>query len=92
MKFEPRNRFILLEEIKLVEEDKSAILLPQEYKVKTNPHGVYRISNYAKDCTKIAEDDLGKLVVVNDAMVEGINAEQGVFLIILENYVYGILD
>ena len=92
MKFEPRNRFILLDEVKHVEEDKSTILLPEEYKVKTNPHGIYRVQQFAEDCTKIVESDLGKLVVVNDTMVETINIEQGSYLIVLENYVYGVLS
>ena len=93
MKLAPRNRYILLGEIpKDNNEDQPTILLPEEYTAKTNPHGVYQIRQYSADCTKLSIDDVGKLVVVNDSMVETVNVEQGEFLLILENHIYGVLE
>ena len=37
-------------------------------------------------------DDIGKLVVVNDSMVETASLDQGDFLLVLENHIYGVLE
>jgi len=93
MSLNPRNRFILLGDVpKNHDEERPTILLPEEYTAKTNPHGVYQIRQYSADCTKLSIDDVGKLVVVNDSMVETVNVEQGEFLLILENHIYGVLE
>lgn len=93
MKFTPRNRYILLGDVpKAYDDDVSTILLPEEYTIKSSPYGVYQIQQYSADCTKLSLDDIGKLVVVNDSMVETASLDQGEFLLVLENHVYGILD
>ena len=44
MSLDPRNRFLLLEEApQQAEENAPTILLPDDYNVKTNPFGVYKI-------------------------------------------------
>ena len=91
MSLDPRNRFLLLEEApQKQEEDSPTILLPYDYNVKTNPFAVYKISQVSTDCTKVNIDDVGSLVVVNDAMVETASLDQGEFLLIQENHVYGV--
>jgi len=93
MRFNPKNRYILLGDIpQNKEEDEVTILLPEEYTMKTNPHGVYQIRQFSTDCTKVSLDDVGKLVVVNDAMVETASLDQGDFLLVLENHIYGVLE
>ena len=93
MKFTPRNRYILLGDVpKAYDDDVSTILLPEEYTIKSSPYGVYQIQQYSADCAKLSLDDIGKLVVVNDSMVETASLDQGEFLLISENHVYGILD
>ena len=93
MKFTPRNRYILLGDVpKAYDDDVSTILLPEEYTIKSSPYGVYQIQQYSADCTKLSLDDIGKLAVVNDSMVETASLDQGEFLLISENHVYGILD
>ena len=95
MNFHPRNRFILVSE---VEESPSedevlpTVLLPEGYAVKSSPYGVYKIQQLSSDCTKVSLDDVGKLVMVDDSMVETASLAQGDFLLVLENHVYGILD
>ena len=70
MSLDPRNRFLLLEEApQTTEENAPTILLPEDYNVKTNPFGVYKISQISTDCTKVTLGDIGKLVVVEDHMV-----------------------
>jgi len=93
MKLTPRNRYILLGDVpKAYDDDVSTILLPEEYTIKSSPYGVYQIQQYSADCTKLSLDDIGKLAVVNDSMVETASLDQGEFLLISENHVYGILD
>jgi len=93
MILKPRNRYILLSEIlQNVDNDKPTILLPEEYKTRSNPHGVYKIQLVSDDCTKLKSSDSGKLVIVSDSMVEKINIDQGNFLLILENHIYAILE
>ena len=92
MSLDPRNRFLLLEEAPTpTEQDAPTILLPEDYNVKTNPFGVYKISQISTDCTKITLDDIGKLVIVEDHMVSTASLEQGDFLLVQENHVYGFL-
>ena len=89
----PVNRFLLLEEASSVnEQDQPTILLPEDYTVKTNPFGVYKVNQDSIDCLKLSEEDVGKLVVVNDAMVETASLDQGDFILVQENHVYGVLD
>ena len=92
MSLDPRNRFILLEEApQQSEEDAPTILLPDDYNVKTNQFGVYKISQISVDCTKVNLEDVGKLVVVEDHMVSTASLEQGDFLLVQENHIYGVL-
>ena len=92
MSLEPRNRFLLLEEApQQSEENTPTILLPEDYNVKTNPFGVYKISQISTDCTKVTLGDIGKLVVVEDHMVSTASLDQGDFLLVQENHIYGVL-
>ena len=94
MIFAPRNRYVLLEEIALEQEEegRTTILLPEEYKVKINPYDTYTVVACAEDCTKVNNNDLGKRVVVNNAMIETINISHDKHLIILENHIVGVLQ
>ena len=92
MSLDPRNRFLLLEEAPVkTEEETPTILLPEDYNIATNPFGVYKISQVATDCTKVNLEDVGSLVIVNDSMVETASLDQGDFLLVQENHVYGVL-
>ena len=92
MSLDPRNRFLLLEEAPQdTEENAPTILLPDDYNVKTNPFGVYKISQISSDCTKVSLDDIGKLVLVEDHMVSTASLDQGDFLLVQENNIYGVL-
>ena len=92
MNLDPRNRFLLLEEApQQTEEDTPTILLPDDYSTKTNQFGVYKISQISIDCTKVSTEDIGKLVIVEDHMVSTASLDQGDFLLVQENHVYGVL-
>ena len=92
MSLDPRNRFVLLEEaLQQTEESVTTIVLPEDYNVKTNPFGVYKISQISTDCTKVSLEDIGKLIVVEDHMVSTASLDQGDFLLVQENHIYGVL-
>ena len=92
MSLDPRNRFLLLEEAPAqTEKELPTILLPEDYNVKTNPFAVYKISQISTDCTKVSLDDIGKLVLVEDHMVSTASLDQGDFLLVQENHIYGVL-
>ena len=67
MPFKPYNRHILLQEIDIKEEPeaRSTILVPDDYKVKSKPHGVYKVLKVADDCAKVSADIVGGKIVVN---------------------------
>ena len=93
MKFDPRNRFILVSGVENVkEETQPTVLVPEGYSIKTSPYGVYKIQQLSEDCTKVSIDDVGKLVMVDDSMVETASLDQGDFLLVLENHIYGVLS
>jgi hypothetical protein len=93
MKLDPRNRYVLLVDVpKKEEKETSNILLPEEYTIKSSPYGIYQIQQCSADCTKLSIDDVGKLAVVNDLMVETVSSDRGEFLLVLEQHIYGILD
>ena len=93
MNLDPRNRFILVSEVEKTNDGVlPTVLLPEGYSVKTSPYGVYKIQQLSEDCTKVSFDDVGKLVMVNDSMVETASLDQGDFLLVLENHIYGVLD
>jgi|TARA_B100000282_G_scaffold273081_1_gene228798 hypothetical protein len=93
MSLDPRNRFLLLEEAPQITEPttESMVLLPENYKINTNNFGVYKISQISTDCVQVTLDDIGKLVVVEDHMVSTASLDQGDFLLVQENHVFGVL-
>jgi len=87
--FSPLNRHLLLEKIEeKTDEKKSTILVPDDYKIKTSPYGMYVVLRKAPDCEKVK--NVGATVVVNEAMVEEISVNNRKYHLILENYVYGL--
>ena len=93
MSFKPCNRHLLLQEVStLPDPDKTTILVPDDYKAKINPHGVYRVVASAPDCVKLAQLEAGTQVLVNEAMVENISVGGNSLLLVLENHVYGVFE
>jgi|7_EtaG_2_1085326.scaffolds.fasta_scaffold19192_2 hypothetical protein len=88
----PKNRHLELSRWIEEEQTTSTVLVPEDYNPQSNTYGVYYVEQVASDCTKVSEDDVGSLVVVNDSMVEQIEVLQGEYLLVLENYVYGVLS
>ncbi len=89
MKFIPTNRHLFVEKLSFEEEDKSYVLVPDDYG-KQEIHGCFRILASAGDCNVQYEE--GKIIIALNSMVEEINVTNNKFLVILENHVIGYLE
>ena len=93
MKFQPVNRHVwikVLEDEKEQKYDSNKILLPEDYKPANLPHAICEVIGVADDCNiNIIEND--KIVVENN-MINNVKYNNDIYSIILENYIYGILD
>mgnify|MGYP003148969375 CR=1 FL=1 len=85
----PLNRHLLVEKVEVEEKEaKSTILVPDDYKIKKSPYGLYLVKDIAPDCEKLTS--VGLKVIVNESMVEEVNVASQKYYLILENYVYGL--
>jgi len=89
MKFEPRNRHILVERTEREEvEEKTNILLPPEYK-ELEEYTLLRVLAVSPDCSITARK--GEKVVVPTHLIQDIDVEGQNFSIILENHICGVV-
>ena len=91
MNFYPSNRHLLVKKNDTPEESSpSAVLLPEDYKPKTETYGVYTIVAEAPDCS-IVDVEVGDTVVVEQSMVKEISHNKEKFFLVQENYVLGAI-
>lgn len=92
MTFKPLNRHMLLHPVeKVKEENKSTILVPDDYVQVKSPYETYSVVDVARDCEKMSDGDIGRQVVVNNSMVEELKVHGETYYLLLENYVYGVI-
>ena len=87
MKFEPRNRHLLVEKVQK-EEEESGVLLPEGYR-KTEEYLLLRVLSISPDCSTTARK--GEKVVVPTHLVQDVNVGGGNFSIVLENHICGVI-
>jgi len=87
MKFEPRNRHILVEKIEK-EEEQSNVLLPEGYK-KVDEYAFLRVLATSPDCALTARK--GEKVVAPTHLVQDINIGDQNFSIVLESHICGVV-
>jgi co-chaperonin GroES (HSP10) len=91
MRFEPFNRHIVLKPIETeTKEEKSTILVPDNYVQNKTPYETYKVIEVSRDCEKMSDIHIGRHVVVNNGMVEEIKVREATYYLLLENYVYGV--
>ena len=88
MKFEPRNRHILVEKIEKDEEGETKVLLPAGYK-KTEEYTLARVLATSPDSSVLARK--GEKVVVPTHLIQDINVGEQSFSIVLENHICGVV-
>jgi len=91
MKFKPFNRHLLLEPILEEKKEKqNTILVPEDYSTPKR-YKAYKIVAAAQDCTQLDNSDIGKMIIVNNIMVEEVDVNDNIFYLLLENHVYGTM-
>ena len=85
----PLNRHILIDIDQRTDEQKSLIVLPEDYKPEQEKHSVVQVINKSED----VKLDLwtGSKIVVDSSMIEEIVVNNTTYNVILENYVVGVL-
>tara|TARA_Y100000310_G_scaffold312171_1_gene359202 strand:+ start:1139 stop:1414 length:276 start_codon:yes stop_codon:yes gene_type:complete len=88
---DPRNRHLLVELLpEEDEQEKSAVLLPDNYRPVKSPHIAVRLLEKAPDC-KI-QCSHGSVLIVESSMLNEIVHNSHVFHLVLENYVLGVIE
>jgi len=87
MKFEPRNRHLLVERIEK-EEQQVEVLLPAGY-AKTDEYTLLKVLETSPDCASVARKS--EKVIVPTHLIQDIEVEDETFSIVLENHVCGVV-
>tara|TARA_Y100000593_G_C4082786_1_gene224654 strand:- start:210 stop:473 length:264 start_codon:yes stop_codon:yes gene_type:complete len=85
----PCNRYILIKPIE-EEEDESVVLVPEDYRPKTNPHTVADVLDWSDDTSLQLHENMK--IIVNTSMIEEVKVGDRVHFLVLENYVLAIDD
>jgi len=87
--FKPVNRHILVDLDQRSEEQKSLIVLPEDYKPVQQKHTVVSVLNKSDDVKLDLKQ--GSKIIVDASMIDEIVVEKTTYSVILENYVVGVL-
>lgn len=92
MNFYPCSRHLLVKTIREEESTKEEprVLLPEDYTPSKKEFGAYMVVSTAPEVTLNVFP--GEVVVVEESMVREINFQGETHLIVLENYVCGVLS
>ena len=95
MKFNPQNRYLLVQTQKQEDTDNTGVLLPEGYVIPKDKYVVATVLASAADCkrdgiyNKLLYQQ-GTRVVVDGSMVESVSVVGDDHEIVLENYVVGM--
>jgi len=87
MKFEPRNRHLLVEKIER-EKKEINVLVPEGYK-KVEEYTLLRVVTTSPDCAITARK--GEKVVVPTHLIQDVEIGEESFSIVLENHICGVI-
>ena len=87
--FKPVNRHILIDLDQRTDEQKSLIVLPEDYQPEQQKHSVVRVLEKSDDVK--FNLIVGSKIVVDSSMIEEIVINNTTYNIILENYVVGVM-
>ena len=88
MKFEPRNRHLLVMKIEKEEEEETNVLLPEGYK-KTEEYTLLKVLDLSPDCSKVARKN--EKVIVPTHLIQDVEVDGENFSIVLENHICGVV-
>tara|TARA_R100000005_G_scaffold58797_1_gene29687 strand:- start:725 stop:1012 length:288 start_codon:yes stop_codon:yes gene_type:complete len=90
MQLKPMNRHLLVEPVNNSQESEQnshGILLPDEYKPKSERYCLVKLIDFASDCNAVGELVRGKKYIVDSTMIQSINYQGLTFSVVLENYI-----
>ena len=87
MKIKPLNRHLVVKKIKEKKEKNSAFILPEGYESSIEKYSVVKVLDIAED-SKLKVSWIGREVIVETSML----LEMAGSILILENYVYGLIN
>jgi len=93
MNLHPRNRYLSVMPVEKQEEseqERAGILLPDGYQKKESPVVEVRVKDVAPSCSiRVTKGDR---ILIERSMLQEVEVEGSSFYLILENYVYGVLN
>ena len=92
MYLRPFNRHLLIDLVVEAESkpDPFKVLLPEDYQKKVDKFAIAEVVDISDDsCLNLLEGDF---VIVDRSMIEEIKIKNETFNLILENYVYGLVE
>ena len=91
MILDPRNRHLLVEVLPEEEEqEKSAVLLPDNYRPAKSQYVAARLLERAPDCS--IECSQGSVLIIENSMLNEISYNGHIFYLVSENYVLGVIE
>jgi co-chaperonin GroES (HSP10) len=95
MRFNPQNRYLLIETQKQEDVENTGVLLPEGYVVPKDKYITATVLDSAEDCKREAVYGgalyrQGTRVVVDGSMIENVSVAGEDYEIVLENYVVGM--
>jgi len=95
MKFNPQNRYLLIQTQKQEDAENTGVLLPEGYVIPKDKYVTATVLASASDCKRepVYNGSLyqqGTQVVVDGSMVEEVSVAGKDYEIVLENYVVGM--
>jgi len=90
MYLEPKNRHLLVLPISSTEEEKTVIILPEDYQRVQSPYVTCDVLGLSDDCE--IKIQIGDRIVIERRMLQEVKAAGETNYLVLENYVYGRLQ
>ena len=97
MRFNPQNRYLLIQTQKQEDAENTGVLLPEGYSLPKDKYVMATVLDSAEDCKREtvyggALYKEGSKVVVDSSMIEAVSVSGETYEIVLENYVVGFMQ
>ena len=90
--FEPLNRYIQIElEQPSQNETASGVLLPEDFKPTEKRHATASVVSWSDEVRFAEKLSVGMNIVIDKSMIENVECDNSTLLLILDNYVLGLI-
>ena len=88
MKFEPRNRHLLVEKVEKEQEQSTNVVLPEGYR-KVDEYTLLKVLETSPDCSRVARKS--EMVIAPTHLIQDVKIGEKIFSIVLENHICGVV-